>query len=204
MGETQEKKVSLVQTILFTICSVLVLDSLAGAPAFAGVRSITMWLIFAVIFFIPYGLLNAELGSTYPDASVWVIAAISLIMSWLIVWIGYRGVELSVTLTSIASICKMAILVIFGVLGAAYVIKNGPANAFTIDDFKITSMSDMSSGSVVCVTGSLHSHFQTVRYESEGICQSAFSIPAWPNDRNQISKGFRILIRSCLSEYNIF
>nr|WP_302134334.1 hypothetical protein [uncultured Schaedlerella sp.] len=133
-----------------------------------------------------------------------MIAAISLIMSWLIVWIGYRGVELSVTLTSIALICKMAILVIFGVLGAAYVIKNGPANAFTIDDFKITSMSDMSSGSVVCVTGSLHSHFQTVRYESEGICQSAFSIPAWPNGRNQISKGFRILIRSCLSEYNIF
>ncbi|MCI9329669.1 MAG: amino acid permease [Ruminococcus sp.] len=201
MGETQEKKVSLVQTILFTICSVLVLDSLAGAPAFAGVRSITMWLIFAVIFFIPYGLLNAELGSTYPDAggitswctrafgehvgvqvgwfywinvafwmpavfltfaywlsytffpaaSVWVIAAISLIMSWLIVWIGYRGVELSVTLTSIASICKMAILVIFGILGAAYVIKNGPANAFTIDDFKITSMSDMSSGLAIIV-----------------------------------------------------
>ena len=133
-----------------------------------------------------------------------MIAAISLIMSWLIVWIGYRGVELSVTLTSIALICKMAILVIFGVLGAAYVIKNGPANAFTIDDFKITSMSDMSSGSVVCVTGSLHSHFQTVRYESEGICQSAFSIPAWPNDRNQISKRLCILIRSCLSEYNIF
>ena len=45
---------------------------------------------------------------------------------------------------------------------------------------------------------------QTVRYESEGICQSAFSIPAWPNDRNQISKRLRILVRSCLTEYNIF
>ncbi len=109
-----------------------------------------------VAFWMPAVFLTFAYWLSYtffPAASVWVIAAISLIMSWLIVWIGYRGVELSVTLTSIASICKMAILVIFGILGAAYVIKNGPANAFTIDDFKITSMSDMSSGSVVCVTG---------------------------------------------------
>ena len=197
----KEKKVSLVQTILFTICSVLVLDSLAGAPAYLGVKSITMWIILAVVFFVPYGLLNSELGSSYPDAggitswctrafgehigvqvgwfywvnvafwmpavfltfgywlsymffpdaSPWVIAAISLVMSWLIVWVGYRGVELSVTITSIASICKMAVLVIFGVLGVAYFIKNGPANSFTLADFKINSISEMSSGVSIIV-----------------------------------------------------
>ena len=29
--------------------------------------SITIWIITAIIFFIPYGLISAELGSTYPD-----------------------------------------------------------------------------------------------------------------------------------------
>lgn len=60
------KKVSLVGTVLFTVCSILVLDSFV-APAIIGVSSITVWIISAIIFFIPYGLLSAELGSTYPD-----------------------------------------------------------------------------------------------------------------------------------------
>lgn len=46
------KKVSLVGTVLFTVCSILVLDSFV-APAIIGVSSITVWIISAIIFFIP-------------------------------------------------------------------------------------------------------------------------------------------------------
>ena len=62
----QTKSVSLMKSILFTICSILVLDTFV-APAIIGVSSITIWVITAVVFFIPYGLLSSELGSTYPD-----------------------------------------------------------------------------------------------------------------------------------------
>ena len=62
----EEKKVSLFKSIMFTICSVLVLDTFV-APAIIGVSSITTWIITAIIFFMPYGLISAELGSTYPD-----------------------------------------------------------------------------------------------------------------------------------------
>ena len=62
----EKKKINLWQTILFSICGILVLDSIAS-PAMIGVSAITMWIITAIVFFIPYGLVNAELGSTYPD-----------------------------------------------------------------------------------------------------------------------------------------
>jgi len=59
-------KVSLTKTVLFTVCSILVLDSFV-APTILGVSSISIWIITAIFFFLPYGLLSAELGSTYPD-----------------------------------------------------------------------------------------------------------------------------------------
>ena len=46
------KKVKLLSTVLFTICSILVLDTFV-APAIIGVSAITLWLITAIIFFIP-------------------------------------------------------------------------------------------------------------------------------------------------------
>ena len=62
----ENKKVSLVSTVLFTVCSILVLDSFV-APAIIGVSSITLWIISVFFFFVPYGLVSAELGSTFPD-----------------------------------------------------------------------------------------------------------------------------------------
>ncbi len=179
-----EKKVSLWKSILFTICTIIALDSFV-APAIIGVSSITIWIIAAILFFVPYGLISAEIGSTYPDdggiyswikrafgerlavlggwyywvnvsfwmpavfvafatwfsyafmpdANPWVLAGIATAMCWLVVYIGIRGVELSVTVTSIAAIAKVAVLIIFGVLGVAYGIKNGFANDFALKSF---------------------------------------------------------------------
>ncbi len=51
---------------LFTVCAVLVVDQLAASAAI-GVQSIFWWIFTMILFFIPYGLITAELGTTYPE-----------------------------------------------------------------------------------------------------------------------------------------
>jgi glutamate:GABA antiporter len=51
--------------VLFTACAIVGLDSVAAA-AEAGAQAITWLLISLVIFLVPYGMLTAELGSSFP------------------------------------------------------------------------------------------------------------------------------------------
>lgn len=51
---------------LFTVCAVLVVDQLAASAAI-GAQSIFWWVFTMILFFIPYGLITAELGTTYPE-----------------------------------------------------------------------------------------------------------------------------------------
>lgn len=51
---------------LFTVCAILIVDQLAASAAI-GVQSIFWWLLTLALFFIPYGLITAELGSAYPQ-----------------------------------------------------------------------------------------------------------------------------------------
>ena len=51
---------------LFTVSAILLLDTLA-ASASIGVSSITWWCILGLFFFVPYGLISSELGTTYPE-----------------------------------------------------------------------------------------------------------------------------------------
>src|SRR5690349_18797574 len=51
---------------LFTLCAILFLDQLTQSASM-GVQSIVLWLVTLVFFFIPYGLITAELGSTYAE-----------------------------------------------------------------------------------------------------------------------------------------
>ncbi|HHV41660.1 MAG TPA: amino acid permease, partial [Clostridiaceae bacterium] len=184
MDNVTEKKVNLTQSVLFTVASILVLDSFV-APAIIGVSSITLWILMAIIFFIPYGLLSAELGATYPDdggivswverafgefpsvlvgwmywinvafwmpavftafsgwltlgvfpqMSMVVQAIISIVMCWIVVYIGVRGIDLSVFVSNIMAILKMAILLIFGILGVVYGIKYGLSNNFSFSNW---------------------------------------------------------------------
>lgn len=179
-----KKKVSLFKMISFTVCGIIVLDTFV-APAAMGVASITVWIITALFFFIPYGLINAELGAAYPEDGgilIWVKKAfgsmhatlvgwfywinvafwmpavfiafstwfsfafapnmsltasgiLAISMCWIIVCIAIRGVELSVAVTNIAAICKVGILIVFGISGLIYFIKNGAANSFVITEF---------------------------------------------------------------------
>ena len=184
-------KVSLTKTVLFTVCSILVLDSFV-APTIIGVSSISIWIISAIFFFLPYGLMSAELGSTYPDDggivswvqrafgefwgvmegwmywinvafwmpavftafSGWLVLAIwpempvflqaliAIAMCWVIVYIGVKGIDLSVEVASIMAYLKMGILVLLGVLGVVYGIKNGFANDFSFSNW-IPALSDI-------------------------------------------------------------
>ncbi len=180
----QEKKVGLFKMVSFTVCGIVVLDTFV-APAAMGVSSITVWLLTAILFFIPYGLINAELGAAYPEdggiyswvkrafgefqatlvawyywvnvafwmpavfiafswwfslafmpnLGIWPSALLAIFMCWVVVYIGIRGADLSITVTNIAAIMKVAVLVIFGVLGVVYAVKNGSANEFTLQAF---------------------------------------------------------------------
>ena len=51
---------------LLTVCAILIVDQLAASAA-VGVQSIFCWLLTLLFFFVPYGLITAELGSTYPQ-----------------------------------------------------------------------------------------------------------------------------------------
>lgn len=187
-----ENKVSLTKTILFTVCSILVLDSFV-APCILGVSSITIWIITAIFFFLPYGLLSAELGSTYPDdggiaswtqrafgefwgvmqgwmywvnvafwmpavftafsgwtvLAIWpdmpiiIQAALALLGCWAIVFIGVRGIELSVDVAAFLAYLKMGILVLIGILGIIYGFKNGLANDFSDINNWIPALEDI-------------------------------------------------------------
>ena len=52
--------------VLFTVSAILLLDTLA-AGATVGASSVFWWLFLGVVFFVPYALICAEMGTTYPE-----------------------------------------------------------------------------------------------------------------------------------------
>lgn len=81
---------------LFTVCAILVIDQLA-ASASIGVQSIFWWLLTLVLFFIPYGLITAELGSTYPQEGgiyAWVRRAFGPLWAGRTAWLWWVNVAL--------------------------------------------------------------------------------------------------------------
>jgi glutamate:GABA antiporter len=60
--------------VLFTVAAVLTIDTLASAASM-GVTWFTWWFITMFVFFIPYGLMTAEMGAAWPGEGglfVWV------------------------------------------------------------------------------------------------------------------------------------
>jgi glutamate:GABA antiporter len=70
----QPKTMGIFTMTLFAVSAIITLDTVATSAAL-GVESITLYVIFAVAFFLPYGLVTAELGSGWPQEGgiyVWV------------------------------------------------------------------------------------------------------------------------------------
>lgn len=60
--------------VLFTVCAILTIDTLASSAAM-GFAWFSWWLITMTVFFIPYGLITAELGAAWPGEGgvyIWV------------------------------------------------------------------------------------------------------------------------------------
>lgn len=75
-GESKsfKKVLKTLDMTLFTVCAILVMDTLAPSAAI-GASSISWWVITLILFFIPYGLITAELGTTYPEQGglyIWI------------------------------------------------------------------------------------------------------------------------------------
>src|SRR5262245_43869210 len=51
---------------LFSVCAILVIDQLAASAAI-GPSALFWWVFTLLLFFIPYGLISAELGAAYPE-----------------------------------------------------------------------------------------------------------------------------------------
>ncbi|MEA4853174.1 MAG: APC family permease [Christensenella sp.] len=62
----KKKKLRLFDAILAAVCIVLTIDAVAPAAAI-GNSQYFWWLLLLIGFFIPYGLVNAELGTAYED-----------------------------------------------------------------------------------------------------------------------------------------
>lgn len=64
-GRGFKRVLGLLDMSLFTVCAILVIDTLAASAAI-GPSAMTWWLVTLVLFFIPYALMTAELGAAYP------------------------------------------------------------------------------------------------------------------------------------------
>lgn len=58
-------KMGVGKTALFSLCAVIVLDTLTAAAAM-GPSAIGWWIVTFIVFVIPYGLITSELSTTYP------------------------------------------------------------------------------------------------------------------------------------------
>lgn len=65
-----KKSLELFDIIAFAFSAIYALDSVSSAAAI-GWSSLIYWFLFAILFFIPYGLIVAELGSTYKSGGIY-------------------------------------------------------------------------------------------------------------------------------------
>ncbi len=82
--------------ILFSVAAILVLDPLLSTAAI-GVSSLFWWAFMAVAFFLPFGLISAELGTTYPEQGgvyAWVRDAFGKNMGARVAWAYWVNVSL--------------------------------------------------------------------------------------------------------------
>lgn len=84
----KKKKFKLMDAILATVCITLVADSVAPTASI-GNSQFFWWILLLVAFCLPYGLISAELGSTYPSEGGmydWVKRAFGKKMAGRVAW----------------------------------------------------------------------------------------------------------------------
>ena len=86
--------------VFFSVCAIITLDAISGLAQFGLWQAVTWLVIFIFIFLLPYGMITAELASTFPAEGgiyAWVRmaygklpAGITAILYWIAnaIWIG--------------------------------------------------------------------------------------------------------------------
>jgi glutamate:GABA antiporter len=88
------KTFGLLSMVLFSVSAVLVGDTVASSAAM-GVSGLTFWIVLGVLFFLPYGLVTAELGAAWPDEGgiyVWVREAFGPMWGTVTAWLYWVNV----------------------------------------------------------------------------------------------------------------
>lgn len=95
-GGKSKKVFGLLSMVLFSVSAILVADTV-GASAAIGVQGLTLWVVLAIAFFIPYGFVTAELGAAWPDEGgiyVWVKEAFGPMWGTVVAWLYWVNVAL--------------------------------------------------------------------------------------------------------------
>lgn len=93
-NQASTKKLRLFDIVLFNVCCILSMDTI-GASAGMGVQGMSWRILGILFFFIPYGLVSAELGSTWPHAGgiyVWTKKAFGDSWGTLVSWLYWINV----------------------------------------------------------------------------------------------------------------
>lgn len=116
MPKTKYKyKFRLFSAVLATVCIILVGDAVAPTAAIGNSQYI-WWLIMILGFFIPYGLISAELGTQYPSEGgiyAWVRKAFGPKWAGRVAW--YYWVNYPLWIASLADLVTTYLMQMFGV-----------------------------------------------------------------------------------------
>ncbi|MDX1961228.1 MAG: APC family permease [Leptospiraceae bacterium] len=99
-SEDKKPKLGLRGISLYIICSIITIDSIPSA-ARIGAESVVWWILGIIFFFVPYGLVVAELGSAFPETQeevggifYWVNRAFGDFAGTMVSWIFWLDVGL--------------------------------------------------------------------------------------------------------------
>jgi amino acid transporter len=110
-----KKKFKLFDTVLMAVMVILVVESAAPAAAI-GASQFFWWIALFLLFFIPYGLITAELGNTYVGEGGiydWVKRAFGYRMATRVVW--YYWINFPLWMASLAVLFSGTICDVWGV-----------------------------------------------------------------------------------------
>ena len=106
--------------VLFTVSAILLPDTLASVAS-AGAASITWWIILGIAFLLPFALISAEMGCTYPEQGgiyAWVRDAFGGRWASRITWCYW--VNVTVWLPAIYTLCAAIFNQLFDIGGGLY------------------------------------------------------------------------------------
>lgn len=113
MGK-KDKKFKLWEAILASVCIVLVVEAVVPSSAIGPLQYL-WWALLFIAFFVPYGLISAELGSAYQDEGGlydWVKRAFGVKASARVAW--YYWINFPLWIASLSAILGPVLNQIFG------------------------------------------------------------------------------------------